>query len=573
MTFASPITLTTLLLLCCMTVSAQDCTVPPSAQIDLAANGVRARLTTGGDLWWDGQDARYEVTEDAGSPNVNPVAAIFAGGLWLGGKDPGGGLKVAAQRYDRTTNNFDYRPGPLNENGTTVPACENWDRFFVINQREVRSFLNDFDPQNPDVTVIPDQIAGWPATGNPLFQGIHGFALPNTPQGLAPFYDVDLDGLYNPLKGDYPLFCGDEAIWCVFNDAGIHEASNTVDLLHAEIQLMAYAYADNDVDLHRTTFYDYKIINRSQEDWLEFYAGHWIDSDLGCYTDDLINSAPDRNLFYVYNTNGTDQDPCPQGISSYGTSAPVNIFQVLSSNADREAGPETPLLHSLVNLYAGGIPGMSTPNTRQEYFNVLSGRWKDGQPMTRGGTGYESGGAETNYAFDGGEVNGAPWWHCNTPLPQSDIRQVYSTGPYTVSPGEIAEFTLGVTTIFGVEYPDGDCPANEPIFTAADKIKGIYDDNCSSAVLSSSAPLLRPEEVGLVTFPNPTSGQVTFSLPENRFIKQVQILDIAGRVVAAERSGNSPSVTMNLSLPAGTYLYRLTTGNEQVVIGRMVVLP
>ena len=59
--------------------------------IDQQINNVRARLTTGGDVWWDGNDGRYVVPKPP--PGVPEVSSIFAGAVWLGGKDPGGNLK------------------------------------------------------------------------------------------------------------------------------------------------------------------------------------------------------------------------------------------------------------------------------------------------------------------------------------------------------------------------------------------------------------------------------------------------------------------------------------------------
>lgn len=555
--------------------NAQACESTPTAQIDLAVNGVRARLTTGGDLWWDGQSARYEVTADADSPNVNPVSAIYAGGLWIGGVDPGGGLKVAAQEYGRGGGLFDYFPGPLTEDGLAVGECEAWDKFFVITREEINEYLANFDPADPDAYQLPNNIAGWPGTGNPLFEGVHSFALPPAPHPLAPFWDEDQDGVYDPRKGDYPLFCGDEAIWCVFNDAGnVHRNSGTPAQVQAEVQLMAYAYADDDVDLHRTTFYDYKIYNRSLENIMDFYAGNWIDSDLGCFTDDLIGSDPEHNLFYIYNQNGVDRDPCIQGLPSYGTTAPVNIFQVVNTNLDDEPGTEDPLLNSVINIYNAGIgsppPGITDPSSAQQYYNFLTGRWRDGLPITRGGIGYDSAGDITRFVFDGGPLPDGTWRHCADNQAANDIRQVYSTGPYNLSPGQSAEFTLAITTIFGVDYPDGSCPDTDVIIAAAEKIKSIYDSNCTTSALTSTDQPLRPEAIGLVTFPNPTTGAITFQLPEAHRIDRIEVVDITGRVQRSLRGGSS-SHTFSLDLPAGTYLYRLTTFAGDVVAGRVVV--
>ena len=42
----------------------------------------------------------------------------------------------------------------------------------------------------------------------------------NFDKDLAPFVDVDNDGNYNPLNGDYPKIKGNQSIWWVMNDNG-----------------------------------------------------------------------------------------------------------------------------------------------------------------------------------------------------------------------------------------------------------------------------------------------------------------------------------------------------------------
>src|SRR5688572_4932623 len=82
---------------------------PAEAAIDLDINNVRARLMTGGDMWWDNgtSQARYEV------PKGSLKSSLFAGSVWIGGFDPQRQLKVAAQTYRQSGN--DYWPGPLDQ--------------------------------------------------------------------------------------------------------------------------------------------------------------------------------------------------------------------------------------------------------------------------------------------------------------------------------------------------------------------------------------------------------------------------------------------------------------------------
>jgi hypothetical protein len=73
-----------------------------TATIDLDVNNVRARLMNGGDMWWDipTGSAAYEV------PKGSNKNALFAGSIWIGGKDASGSLKVAAQTYRQSGNDY-----------------------------------------------------------------------------------------------------------------------------------------------------------------------------------------------------------------------------------------------------------------------------------------------------------------------------------------------------------------------------------------------------------------------------------------------------------------------------------
>ena len=90
---------------------------------------------TGGDMWWDNgtSEARYEV------PKGSRKNSLFAGSVWIGGYDQQGQLKVAAQTYRQSGN--DYWPGPLDEGGNIDAAtCNEWDRFWKIDRETITKF-------------------------------------------------------------------------------------------------------------------------------------------------------------------------------------------------------------------------------------------------------------------------------------------------------------------------------------------------------------------------------------------------------------------------------------------------
>ena len=480
----------------------EDCTTADT-QIDQAINNVRARLTTGGDVWWDRSDARYVV------PATGNVSSIFAGGVWLGGFDPGGNLKVAAQQYGNASGRSDFWPGPLDpESGTTdLEICNRWDRFWTVTSDDVELHLRLFQAAEegsgsygPD--DIPANIKGYPARGNQFFAEINEFELPNTSQGLGSFFDENGNGLYEPLDGDYPIIeirgCddpqyADEMIFWIYNDAGgVHEESMG-DAIQMEVQVQAFAYSTND-ELNDMTFQRYKLINRAIEDIDSTYFAMWVDADLGCYLDDYIGCDTTRELMYIYNADATDGQPGTQcqGVPTYGTEIPV-------LGVDYFRGPLKPIFEGdeIVDTVLLGMssftyfnnpggnppPGTTDPETAVEYYNYLSGTWKDGSPFTFGDDGYQDGDV-IEYAFPGNPADPTEWSMCEASLPEYDRRTVQASGPFRLRPGAVNELIVGVPWVPNRPYP---CPDMRRIFAADDLAQALFD-NCFDITDGPDAP-------------------------------------------------------------------------------------
>ncbi|MEN9318949.1 MAG: hypothetical protein RL712_1519 [Bacteroidota bacterium] len=71
---------------------------PASQSADLDVNNVRTKLLNGGDMWWDINNPKYEIPKIS-DPNAVRKHALFAGAIWIGGRDNGGSLKLAAMTY------------------------------------------------------------------------------------------------------------------------------------------------------------------------------------------------------------------------------------------------------------------------------------------------------------------------------------------------------------------------------------------------------------------------------------------------------------------------------------------
>ncbi len=538
-----------------------------TAQSDLNVNNVRARLLVGGDLWWDGNRAQYIVPQvEPGEPEVS---AIFAGAVWMGGFDAMGNLKVAAQQFGTASGNSDYWPGPLTSNGITqAETCENWDNIFAVTGEEIdlhiaqyRQALADNIPY--EVSQIPNSVLGWPALGNEFFFEIFDFQLPDAQQGLAPFWDENGDGLYTPQFGDYPIIeirgCGapqyaDGMQYWIFNDAGnIHTESNA-DPLQMEIHGQAFAYATDDA-LNDMTFTRYKLVNRAAESREKTIFGVWLDADLGCSEDDFVGCDTIRDLMYVYNRDaldGSSGSNCIGGVATYSDKVPylgVDFFR--GPLAPKIIGPDGELMDpdlgqafdTIVEIGMTSFiyfnrqspttnPGMTDPVTAQGYYNILSGLWTDGTPLTIGGNGF--GGTEvTKFAFHDEPNANDGWSMCSESLPLEDRRTVQSAGPFRLDPGQVNELIIGIPWVPDVRYP---CPDMGRLFRADDLAQSMFD-SCFDILDGPDAP------------------DVRFEVQDQNFIFELSNNPITSNNANESYAERSTLVPPNISAEESTYRF------------------
>jgi len=433
--------------------------VAGSAMTELDLNNVRALILNGGDMWWDLNDARYEVPKGSGK------MALFAGAIWVGGVDVNGQLRVCAQTHRGSggLGGNDFWPGPLVASGAqiatvTPEVCLMYDRHYKIDKIDVEKFaawyVADAETRARDFTgySIPEIIQNWPA---------HGPETDEYDFYLAPFYDFNGDGFYDPGFGDYPYYdldkskpCntvperraenldnstatlfGDQTLWWVYNDKGnIHTATTGAAPIGMEFRAQAFAFSTND-ELNDMTFYNYQIINRSTYTLADTYFGVWTDADMGLAWDDYVGCDVNKGLGYLY--NGDNQDGDGNGIT-YGSQPPaigIDFFEGPYQDPDGQDNSSswydangnkllTPLCDT--NITNGNINGLNfgdgvidnerwgmrrflyfnndgsntgNPETALDIYNYLKGMWRDGRKMVYGGDGYSGTGPEADFMF------------------------------------------------------------------------------------------------------------------------------------------------------------------------------
>jgi hypothetical protein len=492
-----------------------DCAQGTSS-IDMDINNVRARLLSSGDVWWDLSDAKYIV------PNVEPgsglpeVSSVYAGSVWLGGVDPAGNLKVAAQTY-RSSTSTDFWPGPLDPIEGTVDeqTCENWDKHFVVLGSDIRNHLSLYREavENGvpyDESLIPESVKGWPARGNRFFQQLHDFDLPDTEQGLALFYDTNGNELYEPELGDYPVIdirgCDlkefpDQMIFWIYNDAGgIHTATQG-NAIQMEVQVQAFGYQTND-ELNDMTFQRYKLINRAVEDIDSTFFAMWVDADLGCYTDDYVGCDTARSLAYYYNQDaldGTSGCTCDGGAPTYCDRIPLLGIDYFRGPRDPDSltlNPNTGLLEptelgmSSFTYYCNSGVGqwpaaMEDPGNFVEYYNYLTGSWRDGTPFTFGGSAYNPGSTDVlKYSFVSPPNDATAWSMSTANLGEADRRTIQASGPFRLEPGAVNELIIGLPWVPDQDHP---APSISELQFADDLAQALFD-NCFDITDGPDAP-------------------------------------------------------------------------------------
>jgi len=561
-----------------------------STQQEIQLNNVRTRILTDGDMWWDfaASIAKYEIPKGSGS------YAQFAGSLWFGGY-VNGQIHMSAMTYRQT--GIDFWPGPLNPSdlSISVQTCQTYDKVWTFNKNDVANFhaywlqygsadpatptwIKDY-PGNPEIPGASVNIPNgtFSTNNNPPLAGLNG--TPNPMNYLAPYYDLNTDGRYDYTTGDYPAYIipahnilrgqcvrylfGDQTLFFVFNDNGNSVHGETGGkAIGVEIRGQAFEFSTSD-QLNDMSFYNYEIINWSNNIVDTTYFTVWDDCDLGNYQDDYVGCDVSRGLGYQYNGDNYDEDV--GGQIGYHDKLPAigcDFFQGPYANRgdsidnDRDgcvdcswlldatghpcptcgppimdnALPEQCIMSRFTYYNNIADPEVGNPTGYTQYYNLMAGKWENGNPMTYGNKGTVGTSAPCKFLYPGitdplgwglgykpngygaNSTVGTPivqngygttgWTEAQAGNVPADRRFMQSAGPFTLLPGAVNYVT------FGIPFARSNSNNNlEPIplmFAADDKAQALFD-NCFKVLDGPDAPDLTIQELNqqlLITLTN-----------------------------------------------------------------------
>lgn len=499
-----------------------------TAQATLNPNNVKANVLNGGDLWTDFDRGQYFV------PSDKEVSHFFAGGLWIGGRTPVNNIALAGVNY-RAGEGSDYFPGPIID-GAADGDCKNWDRIWEITSKDIDDHLEDLADGQVDFPVY--NVYAWPGQGNPHFEYYNGFEN-RSESRLAPFYDADNDGIYNPDNGDLPSIKGEQSLWWIINDVGgVHQVSQG-EALGVEMRIMAYGNKSLDVDISNSTLYDVEVVYKGNVELRDVRFSLWADFDHGCHVDDRVGTDIDHSMVFAYNQDSIDGD----GTSfcdletSFGDNIPVTGIALLES---QNASGMT----STINTSAPGLQFNSI--SALGYYNLMGGIWPDGTPQTEGNYGYNPGSVDTAYyCYPGNPATneGSTWTSCNEG--GFDTRVYLNSKKDLLSPGEIMKFTYAVVTSYDVSHP---CPDVSVLGDIVDKLK-------NSTTSTTGVDIAQ----GLTVSPNPTTQYITVQGVSGQFDYKISSLD-GQHILSGTAKGNEAILLQDCN--SGVYFIEVSTPLE-----------
>jgi hypothetical protein len=489
------------------------------------ANSINASVLVHGDMWWNpattGNMWWIPATSSAKFffPNGTAKTISFAAALWISAYDNAGQLHVAAQAYRQDGN--DYWPGPLDASGSLDYATsEKWAKVWKVRRSEVDAHraITFHNTSN-----TPESILTWPAKGNVYAKGKDGAPLSIT-EDMAPFVDGNGDGIYSPLKGDYPDFPGEQALWWVFSDNGPTHDQTDGNPLKVQVHAMAYAFKRNTLIDH-VVYYNYQVVNKSANNYHDMRLALWDDVDKGFSFDQYIALDSARRMGIIY--NGTNDDGGTAGHPSNSYGLPLTIgFTIISMPGDEGAALRP--VNSFT--YFNNDPSIiGNPTVDTQYSNYMRAKIRNGAPFL---------------------LPPDPYHECAMGNSTGDRRFVLATNDFSLAAGANTALTLALV----VDSAAGGCPG-----VSFDGIREVADTawgNWSGAV---ATPHLSLPQSSLSIYPDPTSSSINIDIPDVHGDYYLGICNSIGSNVYRKQCTGSHNTIDVSSLPPGVYVLRYST--------------
>ena len=490
----------------------------------------------------------YHPQTDDGMHHVydDHNTTIYSGIPWVYGISQGDTM-VCATLYDLP---FGFADGPV---------CDVSDKSFLIRYDRVWAVSRDEIEEHIASFMLPDYqppsgIAEWPA---------HGLSSNGEASHLAPFVDTNGNGVYEPVLGDYPEVPGDQNVFALFHDSPL--LPNAPDAaMKIELHLCYYTLDDTTAALRNTLFLQAKLINRGEVAFDSLAFGYWADADIGNPNDDHVGCDPELSYFYTYNGDEFDE---PTSMSAgYAAHPPAQGIAFLSH----------PLAAHVMLTTNQSNPTTGPPQNQVDFIHYMSGRWKDGQPMTYGGSGLNTPWNDppvvtpfymSDYPWD---PEGQNWNQLAMGYAPFDVRSVGSIAPEYLGPDESMCVTLAFVSAqdtLATEVPH--VASLELLKEYVATLQTLAENviTCFSTGTATVEGNGTESDDWFQVYPNPGNEQLTISIPLDENTYPVRIYDDVGRLVYSAAISGGPYIKIPTEDFARTF-YMVTLQKEDRILSR-----
>ena len=542
------------ILFCCLVLTLSSALIAQTDHAWIGTGKVRARITPTG-IHRDTEGGFLLESSVPGQPAKNLLSHLTP---WVGGIDPGNNLKLACEMDDPLIS--DWQAG--------FRDIPNSGKVWKVTIEQIGAHLKDYQDNGIIDNPIPE-IFSWPGRGNPFSEAYNGFSMDSVNFWVdAPFHeDFDINGRYNPEKGDYPgeVFVGDtpffptEIVFAPFFDHGSGDLSNAKST-DFDARLLAFTVECQERDfLKNTIFFEMSgWLNRGLERLDSLHFGIYADFDIGDPDDDYLGCVEEFNkkIVYCYNSDTLNDN-------LVGAAPPTVAIMTFNSGNDIDG------FQNLIPIFSSGFPtGVQMPSAPNEFYNYLTGTWREGSPITTGGIGYNPAMVSNpqNVVFPDHPTSSNGWSELSENNPLGNRRCVVSYGPTTLMPQYRAyplRFALTASDKVGVtqqlkhlgEMRD----LQRYIYNGCWDCPNPFDSLCSSPVsVKELTPITR-------IAPNPTYDVFTLQTPRIDF-KNLILANALGQIVSIDPpqfiQENEVQISLK-NLPAGMYFLQWLSKNGQ----------
>ena len=494
----------------------------------LSVNEVTAQLYSSGPFFFNSHDSIYEADYHVPNTMENTIGrrSVFSQNIWLGGIADDGALHLTAESYRQGGEGFWH--GPIADT-YDEDYDQTYNKVWKIDRDSINYHIANYS--NPDY-VVPYQIQQWPA---------HGNAQNGEAESLAPYYNVAGSWMYEPELGDYPKIEGDQALFIMLNEDRIepYHYKCTEQNIGVEVHALFYAFDCDEVpSLNQTSFVNYTVYNRSENNYTNFKIGINTDFDLGYYLNDYIGCDTNLNMYYCYSDSSNIVS------QSFGPNHPAIGLKFLNQDINNFL------------FYSNDFTNYGNPISPHHVYNLMHSKWRDDNPLTFGENGTNSNNPVTNYMYPSNPNDTTGWYMYQANVSPDDMRCVGSLEGFTFEAG--SHVVVNTAIIFAWDSTINFLENVNHLLVNSQHIQDFYDGLTNTECTSFSGNqefvnYSNTEEENTI-YPNPSTE--AFYVRSGAY-GQVSVFNAMGQKIHSERKTQNTIQINSRNWPKGIYFVNI----------------